>query len=655
MYLSSQRRANSTFPALLAVLVVDLLTIFTTNFDAQVVTPFEQGWQSGRPMTVTGELTLMYADDFANRRVTLVHIVRDERTGKTFELRFEKEAPTNLSTGARIQIAGRAYGSGKYGSELFIAGCCDSTTTSPSSSLEQTTSQLAAQSTADQPTIVIVANFRDTSVSCSIDTINNAMFADPNGKSAAALYRDNSRGQVSLSGQVVGPYTIDFASTDACGLDRWTTAAQNAATTAGVNLAGYQHRVFVMPPNSCSGSGLGSIGGLPSYAWIFACDITGGYAHEIGHNLGMDHAATPTSEYGDASDPMASADYRLPGLNAPHRHQLGWLGQNSTQLSTQDGLYNIAPLALDPALTTGPQALQIAKRDTQEYYYLSYRQPVGYDRYISLSSIFYDTLYVHRYKGDGSSTLTTRLAMLADGESFVDPVNGITVSLASHNASYATAQVHFDCAPTTPSLNLSPTAQTGAAGSNVSYAASVTNDDAQPCSARTFALNGAVPAGWAGTLSSASLTLDPGATGQATFTVTSAPGAPAGTYAATVAVADTASASATSATATYTVLTPPDTMPPSAPTGLTVAANKRLKQIQLSWKAATDNIAVAGYRISRNGVLVGTSTTTAWTDQTWSAGAAYTYSVAASDAAGNVSPSSNSVTVTVAGGGTGKK
>jgi chitodextrinase len=78
---------------------------------------------------------------------------------------------------------------------------------------------------------------------------------------------------------------------------------------------------------------------------------------------------------------------------------------------------------------------------------------------------------------------------------------------------------------------------------------------------------------------------------------------------------------------------------------------QRTKQIQLAWSASSDNVAVAGYRISRNGVVVGTSSTTSWFDTNWVTGSTYTYSVVAYDAAGNVSLPSNSVSVTVAAGG----
>jgi chitodextrinase len=88
-----------------------------------------------------------------------------------------------------------------------------------------------------------------------------------------------------------------------------------------------------------------------------------------------------------------------------------------------------------------------------------------------------------------------------------------------------------------------------------------------------------------------------------------------------------------------------DTTPPSAPSGLTATATTS-SSVSLSWTASTDNVGVIGYNILRNGTKVGTSTTTSYTDNNVASGTTYTYTVTAFDAAGNVSPASNSATVT---------
>jgi chitodextrinase len=80
-----------------------------------------------------------------------------------------------------------------------------------------------------------------------------------------------------------------------------------------------------------------------------------------------------------------------------------------------------------------------------------------------------------------------------------------------------------------------------------------------------------------------------------------------------------------------------DTQAPTTPMGLTAAAISA-NQINLNWTAATDNIGIAGYKVYRNGNLVGTlAATTNYSDTGLVANTSYTYSVLAYDTAGNSS------------------
>ncbi|HWF85716.1 MAG TPA: hypothetical protein VG222_12750, partial [Vicinamibacterales bacterium] len=114
-------------PSLVAIVAT---VVLAAPAAAQTASSFAQGWEAGTPTVAIGVVTVIYADDFANQRAQLVHLIRDERTGESYQLRFEQSAPRSVRSGARVQIAGRRYGSGAYGSELFVAGCCDDSATS---------------------------------------------------------------------------------------------------------------------------------------------------------------------------------------------------------------------------------------------------------------------------------------------------------------------------------------------------------------------------------------------------------------------------------------------------------------------------------------------------------------------------------------------
>ncbi len=379
---------------------------------------------------------------------------------------------------------------------------------------------------------------------------------------------------------------------------------------------------------------------------MFNCTVPDVYGHELGHNLGMGHASTPSSEYGDNTDIMGLGQNRLRQVNASHKEQMGWLPPEQIVTVTASGVYQIAPIELYPSTALAPQALKIFKGDTNEYYYLSYRRGIGFDANICCT--YLDRLSVHRYPGDGSVSNTYLLALLDDGTHFVDTVNGITVTQTSHNNDYVTVQVQLNptCTAAAPTVSLSPTSQSAAAGGTLSYTVSLVNRDSAICPQSVFNLAHAVPSGWTGAVSPTTLTVLPGNTGQATLAVTSPLSAAVGSYNARVNVTNTSTTSSTaSGTATYTVLTSTDSVPPTAPTGL-VASVKR-QQVGLSWQASTDNVDVSGYRVFRNGVLLSTTTGLSLTDTSVSGGLTYSYSVVAYNAAGSVSAASNTVSVTI--------
>ena len=84
----------------------------------------------------------------------------------------------------------------------------------------------------------------------------------------------------------------------------------------------------------------------------------------------------------------------------------------------------------------------------------------------------------------------------------------------------------------------------------------------------------------------------------------------------------------------------PDTAPPSTPSGL-VASAVSASQINLSWAASVDNVAVAGYTVFRNGTQIVTTSNTSYSNTGLAGNATYTYTDSAYDAAGNSSPQSN--------------
>ncbi|WP_416977555.1 carbohydrate binding domain-containing protein [Streptomyces sp. T028] len=92
-----------------------------------------------------------------------------------------------------------------------------------------------------------------------------------------------------------------------------------------------------------------------------------------------------------------------------------------------------------------------------------------------------------------------------------------------------------------------------------------------------------------------------------------------------------------------------DTQAPSAPTGLT-PTGKTSSSVSLSWGASSDNVGVTAYDVYSGSSQVLSVSGTSATVSGLSPSTAYTFSVKARDAAGNVSGSSGSVSVTTDAG-----
>ena len=85
-----------------------------------------------------------------------------------------------------------------------------------------------------------------------------------------------------------------------------------------------------------------------------------------------------------------------------------------------------------------------------------------------------------------------------------------------------------------------------------------------------------------------------------------------------------------------------DTTPPSVPTGLAASAVSS-SRVDLSWTASTDDVGVTNYTVRRDGTVVGNPNTTSFSDTGLAANTTYSYTVTASDAAGNTSAQSGTV------------
>lgn len=245
-----------------------------------------------------------------------------------------------------------------------------------------------------------------------------------------------------------------------------------------------------------------------------------------------------TLEYGDTQDTMGTPN--AGHFNAFQKERLGWLNYaSSPPIATleADGDYWLDPYAAGAGVN--PKALKILKSvnattGKKTWYYVEYRQAIGFDSFLSTNSNVLNGVVV-RTGSESSGNTSYLLDMtpatsswndpaLVVGQTFHDPDAGVTITPTWANGSTAIVNVSLGplaCLPTNPTVALSPQSQWAPAGSPVTYTATVTNRDNIACSASSFSLQAAVPSGWSGSFASPVLTLDPGASASTALTITS--------------------------------------------------------------------------------------------------------------------------------------
>lgn len=620
-----------------------------------------QPFVGGQSVKLDGDVEVIHGDDFTGPRSFVRYFVRNAATHQLFELGFDDPSSVGLLTGRRVTVRGRQQNSVIWVKD--VAALDGSGTTMQGSTA-------AAPVLSERTAIAILVNLSDATLCADAATctytpsyVAGKIFTAT--ESMRALYLNSSYGQVTFkmdtdgNGQpdVVGPFNLSLSKVG-CNWSAWGTAADSAVQASGVNLALYQHIIYVLPPYSqlpdCGWAGLAYVGGGRSY--IAEPQSMMVYAHELGHNLSMGHAGTDPEndgvmnvEYGDSSDPMGSSR-ALRNFNGPHMHQLGWFNEfpNAVQTITAPGQYQLSAIGTVPDGTV-PQALRIFKPNTNEYYYLSYRQAAGWDA--SLPATYTQGVNIHRYKGAGSY-FTYFLQSLATTGLFMDNANGITVAPVTMGSGFATVQVTFGCTTNPPAVSLTPSSVWVKSGTSVSFTVQVTNRDSSGCAGTTSSLLTSVTAGGTAGLSPGVVgPLSSGQVGSATMTIT-----PTNSGSVTVTARDSDGHDPVhSQDGVATAQVNVDASAPTAPNALTATAGSN-GGVMLTWSAASDSgSGLKNYYVYRNAVLLGTTSSLSYNDLSGVAGTVYTYGVTAVDQVGNESGLSNTVSMTYAAKATGGK
>lgn len=316
----------------------------------------------------------------------------------------------------------------------------------------------------DQKVLVVMVNFQNTKEpSLTKETVRNIVFGEVD-----RYYREISYDTIFLTGDVFGWYNVPLKQSCNTSLAKLESIR---AVDSFVDFKNYGRLLIIAPFGpSCGWGGLSDIGKktvhtgdgdvLISSAGIRSATFST-IAHELGHQFGTHHADSLMckksaiadsgcvyDEYGDPYDIMGNRVERHVGhMNALRKEYLGWLGEKTLKQISVSGLYTLEPIEI---AGDGLKAIKI-QRKRNDFLYVEYRQPIGFDKTIGKNSNVFEGALLHVRKPDGDARRSALIdptppgdiftSALLPGMIFQDPASGAVVSTVSRTPRSLTLRV----------------------------------------------------------------------------------------------------------------------------------------------------------------------------------------------------------------------
>jgi len=570
-----------------------------------------------RPVTLTGTLDIIDCgeeeEDEDGNTYHSTDLFLNLPSGEVKQVFLPKSIPVNYQANDKVQITG--YELGDLVVPNIIADT-DNFVVTAAAALEPTGTK--------RQVAVILVNIKGAAISSTFTKANALKTLEASDQ----WYREASYGKIYLAGKnnpsqsadVFGIYEVTNASNGTCesSYSGWHTQGRAAAAADGFNITGYQHVIVMINGSSgCGWSGRGSVGG--SSIWQIGATSALVTVHEMGHNLGLSHAArsytckvggqttvfgnpgtdcTSFIEYGDYYDAMGNSSSRgtpAPHFSATNKSKLGWIPAANVKTVTASGTYDLYP---SEAASSGTQLIRIQmpynvtrpssttspNGSAPYYYYIELRKPIGAESGISAtykddyngvfvrvgSGTTYSLSYLFALGTLPGAEVCIRCATgLRPGMVFTDPNNpNLSIEVTSYTQDKATLNIKLGnsvtppptpvCTRNNPTISINPASGKAEPGKAISYAVTVKSNDSQDCASATYTVTpSASTSGFTFSPTSRAWTLTPGSTGTSqSFSITSPSTIANGNYTITFRVTNSANSNAVTQNVTYTVERP---------------------------------------------------------------------------------------------------
>lgn len=349
-----------------------------------------------RDLRETGTDRSLLERPFAYRgpvEASILDLPREKRAVNTYTFESGGETITahgapglSVRCGDEVRIEGF-----RLGSAMLVTGAAVEKQADPA---------VECRTDGTQRVAVILAQFSATaSPSLSKARVGELIFG-ATGRSAVNFYKEASYGQLTVTGDVFGWYTLDRVYK--CGEHTALRAAALKAADADIDFTQYSRVVVITEGlEDCEVMGRGSIGCQTftspgerfraSYASVHFDreeDLLTTFIHEFGHNLGVGHARTARypgavigpepelatyEEYGDLFSIMGSGEGHF---GASQKSTLGWIRQPADYRTVQfAGTFDLVPMQ---SPVPGIRALRVKRNvGDDSYLWIEYRQPLG--------------------------------------------------------------------------------------------------------------------------------------------------------------------------------------------------------------------------------------------------------------------------------------